>query len=330
MNARPRIAIIGAGLSGLVLAQALHAQASVRVFEKARGVGGRMATRYAAPYFFDHGTQFFTARTPEFQAFLAPLVSAAVVAEWRGKVITLAAGQPVKKRLWFEPHYVATPQMNSLCKYLAAEQDVVLSTEVAPLTAKTAAGWQLQDAAGNALGSYDWVLSTAPPVQTARLLQAVAPPLPALAAAPMLGCYTLMLGFNRPWAQGWIAAKIADSLLDWVAVNSSKPARDTAVTCLVAHATHAWSEAHIDGDMPTAQAQLLAALQQVSGIDGASADFITTHRWRYAATSADGAGQPLLLPELQLASVGDWCAHSRIEAVWQMATRLAQMVRQVL
>jgi predicted NAD/FAD-dependent oxidoreductase len=45
-----RIAIIGAGLSGLILARALSQHASVNVFEKARGVGGRMSTRYA-----DHG-----------------------------------------------------------------------------------------------------------------------------------------------------------------------------------------------------------------------------------------------------------------------------------
>lgn len=39
-----RIAIIGAGLSGLVLARQLASNADITVFEKARGVGGRMST----------------------------------------------------------------------------------------------------------------------------------------------------------------------------------------------------------------------------------------------------------------------------------------------
>jgi predicted NAD/FAD-dependent oxidoreductase len=69
-----RIAIIGAGLSGLVLARRLGDIAQVTIFEKFRSVGGRMATRYAHDYEFDHGAQFFTARTLEFREFLQPLV----------------------------------------------------------------------------------------------------------------------------------------------------------------------------------------------------------------------------------------------------------------
>ena len=80
-----RIAIIGAGLSGLVLARRLDEVAEVTIFEKSRGVGGRMATRYADDYEFDHGAQFFTARTPAFREFLQPLIRDQVVANWAPK-----------------------------------------------------------------------------------------------------------------------------------------------------------------------------------------------------------------------------------------------------
>ena len=57
-------AIVGAGLSGVTCAASLHEQGiSVRVFEKSRGIGGRMATRRTpAGLHFDHGAQYFTAR----------------------------------------------------------------------------------------------------------------------------------------------------------------------------------------------------------------------------------------------------------------------------
>lgn len=58
---KQKIAIIGAGLSGVLLGQSLSPMADVTIFEKSRGVGGRMCTRYADPFYFDHGTQFFTA-----------------------------------------------------------------------------------------------------------------------------------------------------------------------------------------------------------------------------------------------------------------------------
>ena len=68
------IAIVGAGLSGLVLANQLAARHDVTLFEKSRGVGGRMATRRNFPYYFDHGAQFFTADSREFKAFLKPFL----------------------------------------------------------------------------------------------------------------------------------------------------------------------------------------------------------------------------------------------------------------
>ncbi|MBY0428616.1 MAG: NAD(P)-binding protein [Alphaproteobacteria bacterium] len=88
---KKRVAIIGAGLSGLTLAKQLSLSADIVIFEKARGVGGRMATRYAEQYFFDHGTQFFTVRTKAFKNFIEPYLQSGLVAEWKGKAITFQA-----------------------------------------------------------------------------------------------------------------------------------------------------------------------------------------------------------------------------------------------
>ena len=51
-----QIAIIGAGIAGLACARKL-AQAGVHavVFDKGRGIGGRVATRRAGDLRFDHG-----------------------------------------------------------------------------------------------------------------------------------------------------------------------------------------------------------------------------------------------------------------------------------
>lgn len=52
--------IIGAGISGLVLARRLQASGlSVLILEKSRGVGGRIATRRDGPATYDHGAQFY-------------------------------------------------------------------------------------------------------------------------------------------------------------------------------------------------------------------------------------------------------------------------------
>lgn len=320
---KKRIAIIGAGISGLTLAQNLKAHADVIVYEKARGVGGRMSTRYADPFYFDHGTQCFTARSRQFQDFLKPFMDAGIIAEWSGKVINLEIDKKETKRLWFEPHLVASPNMNSLCKKLAEGLDIRLTTEIAPVAQKQSAAWVLQDKQGNELGVYDWVISTAPPAQTLKLFQTALPDDSPLQTARMQGCYALMIGFNKPWDRQWIAAKVRDNPIKWISINSSKPGRNKAVTAIVAHSRNSWADEHIDDDMAEAQKFLLAQFQAVSGINYENADYISTHRWKYAIVEETQKPGFYLEPNKRIAATSDWASTSRVEEVWMNAKKLA-------
>ncbi len=327
---KKRVAIIGAGITGLTLADALSKEAEVTVFEKARGVGGRMSTRNAEPFYFDHGTQFFTARDPSFQRYVAGLLEQGLIEPWTGKVITLDADRKPTDRLWFEPHYVAVPTMNSVCKSLANKLTVRTSTEVAPLAEKADDGWHLSDTNTSPLGVFDWVVSTAPPAQTIKLYGPYIPVDHALHGARLLGCYTLMIGFNRPWKQSWIGAKIQHSPLEWVAINSSKPGRNTNVTSIVVHTSNAWAEEHIDDDMKTAEAFLLQEFERVTKIDFREADYVSCHRWRYAIVEPPQLRDSFIDGSLGLASAGDWCSASRIEEAWLNATRLATRIKAMI
>jgi predicted NAD/FAD-dependent oxidoreductase len=321
------IAIIGAGISGLTLAQELSSYAHVTVFEKARGVGGRMSTRYAAPFYFDHGTQYFTARSDEFNHFLKPFIANRTVAAWEGKTIDLDNGNILSERAKREPLWVATPNMNSLCKKLAENITVHCSQEVAPLPKWAANGFTLADKDGRELGRFDWVISTAPAAQTARLFEGHISPASALHNARMQGCYALMIGFNKPSASEWIAAKLENNALDWIAVNSTKPGRDTSVTCWVAHSRNDWADAHMEDNMQAAQGFLLEQFQAATGINAANADFIALHRWKYALLQEGAPQKGFFIDEsIGLAATGDWCATSRIEDAWREASLLAQHI----
>lgn len=320
----PRIAIVGAGLAGLTLASRLAPGAAVTVFEKSRGTGGRMTTRRAEPWRFDHGTQFFTARTPDFQQFLEPWLARGTVEEWLGRVVYLEPGKKPRKRLWFEPHYVAAPSMSALCKALAEGLELRLGTEVAPLGPRGAQGWDLHDTTGNTLGTFDTVLCTAPAPQAVRLLDAHLAPGDPLRTVRFRACFALMLGLEGAWEPGWIAGKARDNPVEWIAAQSTRPGRPEGAA-LVAHASADWSDTHLEDDPAAVQDTLQQQVLELTGLDPSRVKAAALHRWRYALADPDTlAPGHFLRADIGLAATGDWCAGSRIEDTWLAADRLAR------
>lgn len=323
---KKRIAIIGAGISGLVIAQKLKNCAEIVVYEKSRGVGGRISTRYADPFYFDHGAQCFTVRSEAFRNFTNPLIDRGIIAEWSGKVINLEVGKKETQRLWFETHLVASPNMNSLCKKLAEGLEIKLATEVAPLLAKKNGLWVLRDKMDNFLGEYDWVISTAPPAQTLNLFGEIIPQQNPLADAQMQGCFCLMIGFNRPWDRDWIAAKVRKNPIKWISINSTKPGRNKAVTSIVVHSRGNWADNHIDDDVAEIQKFLTKEFESVSGISTANADYLSLHRWKYAIVEKTNRTGFYVDDNSFFAATSDWSATSRIEEVWINADNLAEVI----
>src|SRR5687767_6931136 len=77
------IGIIGAGICGLMAARELTQNGyQVWLLDKARGVGGRMATRRVDNAVFDHGAQFFTSRSAEFSGLVDEMQQAQVARQW--------------------------------------------------------------------------------------------------------------------------------------------------------------------------------------------------------------------------------------------------------
>lgn len=320
-----RIAIIGAGIAGLHLACRLGSSASVTVFEKARGVGGRMSTRYAEPFTFDHGAQHFTARTAEFRNFLAPWIKRGVVQLWNPNMVILSGTGSLSDKTWSEPHYVACPNMNSLCKEMAREVDARTSVEVAPLTLRGPDGWALTDATGQLLGSYDWVISTAPHVQTARLFETVLDPKRPLPVRNLQPCYCFMLGLALPWPHHWHAAIVNNSPISWIALNNSKTGRSSAPS-LVVHADAAWSAQHLEDAPHQVESALLDELRRLGIFDGEHFSYRSLHRWRYAKAPESMGDGPYIDDTLGLAAAGDWTGTGRVEDAWMQAELLSQHI----
>ena len=282
-----------------------------------------MATRRAGPFQFDHGAQFFTARSRTFRTFLEPLIKAGVVADWPARFAELRRGRVTGIRQWDDehPHYVGAPAMNAIGKALASGLDVRLDTAVTSL-ARRGARWQLSGDGRRALGDFDWVIVTAPAGQAAELL-AGSSIATAATCIRMQACYALLLGFDEAIELPWQAALVHDADISWISVNNSKPGR-VAPPSLVVHSTNAWADAHADDDIDAVRRHLIDEFRAVTGVDTAPAAFVDVHRWRYANVDRQGGDLYALDPHQRLAACGDWFVRGRVEGAFASADALAQ------
>ncbi|MEM9667809.1 MAG: FAD-dependent oxidoreductase [Pseudomonadota bacterium] len=317
-----KIAIIGAGLSGTTLARRLSERANVQVFEKSRGIGGRMATRYAGIYEFDHGAQYFTARTDAFKEVLQPLIKEGVVSEWKDKIVSIVPGQTPTPFTRDDPIYVAAPRMNALPKALANGAEMTVRCQIEGLSRSDSGSWTLKDNEGGEYGPFDWVVSTAPSIQTAALFPEDVSFAEQLSAVRMPGCFSVLLGLDQDPGIEWAGAKVTDSPIGWIAVNSAKPGRQSS-TSIVVQTTNDWAEDNLERDQGEVRDLICRELNSLIGLDASGTAHQSLHRWRYAHTSVP-AGAPFLIDEAQgLAACGDWCLGGRVESAFTSATELA-------
>ncbi len=323
---RPAIAVIGAGVAGLAFARTLQGQAAVTVFDKARGPGGRLASRASLGFDFDFGAQFFTARDPRFMAEIDRLRAAGIVQPWQCRFAEIEAGQVCARRLWSdEPaHFVTTERMNSLARHWAEGLDVHLSTRISALTRGTG-GWWLTSEQGERFGPFAFVVLALPAPQAAALLPASSSLRPRAEAALMQGCYALMLGFAAPLDPGFDAALVRDGVLSWIAVCQSRPGH-TCGPGLVALSRNSWADQHMEAAPEAVQAMMMSSLREIIPALPLAPAHADLHRWRYANCPPVPPAAPLVAPDEGLALCGDWTSHGRVEAAYLSGLETASML----
>jgi predicted NAD/FAD-dependent oxidoreductase len=322
-SAKLSVAVVGAGISGLICARTLaDGGHRVQVFDKARGPGGRMSTRRVHDWHFDHGAQYFTVRDPGFRARVAAWRGDGLVAPWTGRIAVLDGGMTVMQADDTE-RLVAVPGMNALCRHLVRDLDVSYGTRVVNLE-RTAGRWRLESSDARDLGNFDAVVVSAPAPQAAALLEGAAPKLSARAGTvAMSPCWAVMAAFPEPLELGYDGAFVHRSPLSWVARNTSKPGRPEGETWVL-HGSPGWSGDNLELEPNEAAAQLLEAFGAAAGGLGSPPAHLDAHRWRYALPQAPLAEPCLDDAGLRLAVCGDWCGGPRVEGAFLSGSAAAR------
>jgi predicted NAD/FAD-dependent oxidoreductase len=306
-----RIAIVGAGLAGLACAHGLTRHgATVALFDKGRGPGGRTSTRRiatpAGEAQFDHGAIGFEAHDPDFQAQVNHWAEQGVAAPWP------AAGDGM---------WVGVPGMNALTRALSADLDVRHGQHVSGM-ARRGAHWHVQ-AGDDVYGPYDALVLAIPAEQAApllglhdfdmarRALQASSTP-----------CWTVMACFDRALPGPDVVA--GRQHLARAVRNNAKPGRNGPEAWVI-QASPAWSRAHLEDAPETVIEALLAALGEKLDGDMPAPVHATAHRWRFALPGSMMVGA-MWNGAMALGACGDWLLGPTVEQAWLSGRQLARMM----
>lgn len=328
-NSSPQVIdtlIIGSGLAGLSAASRLSAQGlSVTVIDKGRGVGGRLAARRIGDAVFDHGAQFFTARSEQFKTCVNQWIKSGVAEQWYQSY----PGQPNG-----HPRYRGVPTMVSVAKYLAKDQTVIQSTRALELN-HDGCHWIVKLEPEESIIARS-VIITSPVPQTLDLLdkgnsQLTSGIIERLQKIKYESCISVMAVLDAPSSlEDPGALAIDEGPIAWISDNHKKGA--SPLPALTIHASGEFSQANFNRDRNEVGKELIELARPLFGSAPVS-DF-QVHGWLYSKpTTTDDEASFLLSEDLEmppLVLAGDAFAGPRFEGAVLSGWSAAEQIKDVL
>ena len=352
------IAVIGAGMAGLKAASTLHnIGMNVTVFEKSRGLGGRLASRRTDFGHFNHGAQYVTARNPGFGAFLRQATDRKSARNWRPNLhrgdIESGSIYPTKETsqnpdtisqldktaqtstvgnlavdCWFQ----GAPQMNKLIHPLVDEFDIKKQHRIIAIEPSGPRQFILHDDLDGTFGPFDGVIVSTPAPQTADILRPLSPRFDPIGEVVMAPCWAVMVAFEKPLPTAFDAMLYPSPEISWAARSTQNEGvfHTRTPDPWVLHATPQWSREHLEEDKDRVIEKLLSALRAASGVKLPELHSIAAHRWRYARTEVPLGKSYLNGMNGRVIAAGDWCLGARVEAAWRSGQTAAHAMMQTL
>jgi renalase len=258
--------IIGAGMAGLSAANVLSKKGhEVVVLDKGRGVGGRMSTRTIINTAkADHGAQYFSVKSPEFQELITALQAEHIVGEW-----TIPQRANVR--------YIGGKGMNSIPKRLAQNLNVLVNEKVVLISEN-----EVKTESGNSY-SFDNLIVTIPIPQITDLLNQSQIKISAqdqsvFESIHYTPCIAVMAVLHQPTDIFGGGIILENQPVAWIADNFQKGITQTPTATL--HASAEYSAKHFDDDLQVIAKEMLSSVNQY--IKPQSIQSFQVHRWKFS------------------------------------------------
>jgi len=304
--------VVGAGISGVTAAQsAIEAGSRVKVVDRGRRIGGRMASRRLRDTgtaqdgrVVDYGASYFTVSDPDFRAVVESMVDVGVVRAWtdtfhvhnEGSMVGVKTG-PIR--------YAAPGGLRTIVEHLARDiEDIDTGTHLESVDIRSDGVRAADYQAGS-------VALCMPQPQAERLVPAGTLPKVGLTWEPVIAV-TLVFD-QKEWIEIDGVFVNDDPVITWIADDGSRRGDDAPV--LVAHVNPVFAAGHLE-DPSGVLPQTIAAVRRVLQIEPLPS-WTWAHRWSLAKPLAALDEACWIHEALPLGLAGDaWAGGPRVEAAW--------------
>lgn len=319
-----RVAVVGAGVSGLAAARHLKASGhDVIVFEKSRGLGGRCATRRIGPYTFDTGATTITPRGRKIERVLLEELPAddlvridkPIFTHRFGRISPGDAGRAGKDR------YAYRHGINTLGKRLAEGLDVRLQCRIESLERIPDGGYLVEGEV------FDAAILTPPIPQSEELLRTVGESR-TFANVRYRQVLSVLLGYDASFDPPYHALIDPDQTetLMWLSIESTKCPGDRAPeghTAIVAQMSPGFSQWHFDRNRDDVIKQAVSDVARLIGKSFPAPVVTDVMKWRYSQPETTTTFESVNQPGSRLVVAGDGLTGGRIENAFDCGIRAA-------
>jgi renalase len=336
------IAIVGAGMAGITCARELQSagRQGIALFEKSRGVGGRLTTRRMFDTCVDRGTCYISPKGAQFRELFDRLIAANIVDIWTDTTHTLTANGETIADPDIYPRYVAPGGMNQIAKYLATDLDIRFGQRANVIQSEGKL-WRLTiDSTEPTEILARTVILAIPAPQAVDLLSPLAGILPVeflndLKLIEFYPSIAVAAGYTAAQLAEWEAAYPQvksvncgdDPILAWLGVDSSKRHQPAPPAFVLQSTANFAANYPNPEDMPAASLAML---------EHASDRFLPwfrdfqwqqPHLWRYAFPKSPLSDSYLSINSpAPLFCTGDWCRGRKVEDAYLAGLAVAQAI----
>ncbi len=315
--------ILGSGIAGSTIANLLSKKFKVEIFDKARGPGGRSSNkRYKDNLSFDHGMQYISPKSNQFQKYIKTLQKNKVLKIWEGNHLdfTFKKKENSKK-------FIGVKANNSISKHNLKKIKQNYKSKVKKIYFNKYF-WKIYLENGKNFESKSLIL-TCPFPQLKILAKRYLSKKFLNSKIKMDPNITLMIVIKNQKLLPLSSIKFNDDVLSWASYENSKKRFNSPHALWTIQSSKKWAKRNINKLKKSKKVEndLLSRFINLTGYNKKKIIFVKSHGWKYSYNSKKTLYKSYWDKKYRLGVCADWFIGPKVENAWISAKDLSKKIK---